>query len=273
MVSELNSELPWICEIIISDDSTDGTARLVEEFAANNPNLNVKCLHHSSRKGVARAWNEIFQNAKGQVIILFDADVTPDTHSIKELILSLKGNAALCISNTLPARSSTIAGRASHFVSTWLRLVKKNRLSQYTTIGRGLLIRTDLARKIRIPENIIAVDLFLQCKVLELKMEVVYNDLSVVSFNPPGTVEDFNSQVIRSVIGHNQIRDWVERFNIWLPFGVAVRLAWQTFLSDPLGALSLVTCCFLLPYHKTRIKGLGSNLWHIAKSTKRMDKT
>ena len=268
LISEQQSEQLRICEIIISDDSSDDTVKLIEEFAVKNPCLNIRCLHHSSRRGVATAWNEIFQNAGGQLIVLFDGDVIPDKHSIRELLSSLNRQTGLCISNTLPTESSTIAGRASRFVSTWLRLVKMNRLSQYSTIGRGLLIRSDIAKKIIIPEGIIAVDLYLQCKVIELRKEIVYNDRSVVSFNPPKTILDFNSQVIRASIGHSQINNWVNKFHIWLPFGVAFRSAWKAFVSDPVGALSVAACYALLPYHKTKLQGLDSNLWHVAQSTK-----
>lgn len=268
VISEQQSEVLGICEIIISDDSSDSTVRLIEEFALRNPYLNIRCLHHSSRRGVASAWNEIFQNASGHLIVLFDGDVMPDKDSIRELLSSLNGHTGLCISNTLPAESSTIAGRASRFVSTWLRLVKLNRLSQYTTIGRGLLIRTDIAKEIIIPEGIIAVDLYLQCKVLELRKEIVYNDRSVVCFNPPKTIKDFNSQVIRSTIGHRQIDKWVDKFHIRLPLGVAFRSAWKAFMSDPIGAFSVATCYALLPYHKTKLQGAGSNRWYVAQSTK-----
>ena len=267
-ISEQQSQMLGIREIIISDDSSDSTVRLIEEFAVKNSFLNVRCLHHSSRRGVARAWNEIFQNASGQFIVLFDGDVIPDKDSIRELLASLKGHAGLCISNTLPTESFTIAGRASRFVSTWLRLVKMNGLSQYTTIGRGLLIRTDVAKKIIIPEGIIAVDLYLQCKVLELRKGIVYNDRAVVCFNPPKTIKDFNSQVIRSAIGHRQINHWADKFHFWLPFGVALRSAWKAFVSDPVGALSVSACYALLPYHRTKLKDVNSNLWHVAQSTK-----
>ncbi len=271
IISEQKSELLRIREVIISDDSSDDTIRLIHEFALNHPHLNIECLHHSSRRGVANAWNEIFQKAKGQIIVLFDGDVVPDMDSIRELLSSLRGNAALCISNVRPTRSFTIAGRAARFISSWLRLVKKDRISQYTTIGRGLLIRSDVAKKIFIPRGTIAVDLFLQCKVLELQKEIVYNDRSVVCFSPPRTIKDFNSQVLRSIVGHHQIQKLVDRFNIWLPLGVAVRLAWRVFLSDPVGGFSVIACYLLLPYHKTKLRGVDSNLWHVAHTTKKTE--
>jgi len=256
-----------ICEIIISDDSSDNTIGLIEQFADSSETA-IRCLHHSSRMGVGNAWNEIFRNAKGDVIVMYDGDVIPHEDSIQELLSALHGQVVLTISNSKPVRSTSIAGRAATYVSSWLRCVRIKKLSQYTAIGRGLSIQAAVAKQITIPSDIIAVDLYLECRVLEFKLDIAYNDQAVVYFRPPDTIADFNSQVLRSLEGHKQIRNCIERFNIRLPFEVAFRLALRLFLSDPLGALSVVACYCILPYHKYALKGLDSSKWNIARSTK-----
>lgn len=261
------SEHFTICEIIISDDSSDNTIRLVEQFADSSKTA-IRCLHHSSRMGVGNAWNEIFLNAKGDVIVMYDGDVIPHEDSIQQLLSALRGRVVLAISNSKPVRSTSVAGRAAIYVSSWLRCVRIKRLSQYTAIGRGLSIQAEVAKQITIPSDIIAVDLYLECRVLEFKLNIAYNDQAVVYFRPPDTVADFNSQVLRSLEGHKQIRNCIEKFKIRLPFVVALRQALGVFLSDPLGALSVVACYCILPYHKYALKGLDSSKWHIARSTK-----
>jgi glycosyltransferase involved in cell wall biosynthesis len=261
------SEHFTICEIIISDDSSDNTIRLIEQFADSSETA-IRCLHHSSRMGVGNAWNEIFLNAKGDVIVMYDGDVIPHEDSIQQLLSALRGRVVLAISNSKPVRSTSVAGRAAIYVSSWLRCVRIKRLSQYTAIGRGLSIQAEVAKQITIPSDIIAVDLYLECRVLEFKLNIAYNDQAVVYFRPPDTVADFNSQVLRSLEGHKQIRNCIEKFKIRLPFVVGLRQALRVFLSDPLGALSVVACYCILPYHKYALKGLDSSKWHIARSTK-----
>ena len=267
-IIEQKSEHFGICEIIISDDSSDDTSRLIKQFATDNSETAIRCLHHPYRMGVGNAWNEIFQYAKGEVIVMYDGDVIPHEHSIHEMLSTLDGRVGLSISNSKPIKSVSVAGRAATHVSSWLRAVRNKRLSQYTAIGRGLSIRAHIAKQIAIPSDIIAVDLYLQCKVLEFNLDVAYSDRSVVYFCPPGTIADFNSQVLRSLIGHKQIRHCIEKFNIRLPLAVALRQAVCIFLSDPLGALAVAACYLLLPYHRYRLKGFGSSKWLIAKSTK-----
>lgn len=257
-----------ISEILISDDSSDNTSKLIGEFSSRNSQIAITCLHHPCRNGIGNAWNEIFQNAKGDVIVLYDGDVVPHKHSIEHLISVLNGRTVLCISNSMPIKSISVAGRAATYVSSWLRGVRNQRLSQYTALGRGLSIRTDVARHIMIPLDVIAVDLYLQCKVLEANMDVVYNDLSVVYFRPPEKISDFNSQVIRSLNGHRQIKGCIKRLKIRLPWVLALAQTARLSLSDPLGAIAVGACYCVLPYHRYLLRGLDSSMWHIAESTK-----
>lgn len=257
-----------ISEILISDDSSDNTSKLIGEFSSRNSQIAITCLHHPCRNGIGNAWNEIFQSAKGDVIVLYDGDVVPHKHSIEHLISVLNGRTVLCISNSMPIKSISVAGRAATYVSSWLRGIRNQRLSQYTALGRGLSIRTDVARHIMIPLDVIAVDLYLQCKVLEANMDVVYNDLSIVYFRPPEKISDFNSQVIRSLNGHRQIKGCIKRLKIRLPWVLALAQTVRLSLSDPLGAIAVGACYCVLPYHRYLLRGLDSSMWHIAESTK-----
>src|SRR6476619_1725979 len=64
-----------ILEIIISDDSTDVTPKIVENFSEVNKKYKIRLLHHDSRRGAANAWNEIISNASGNVIVFYDTSL------------------------------------------------------------------------------------------------------------------------------------------------------------------------------------------------------
>ena len=95
-----------------------------------------------------------------------------------------------------------IAGRASVFISKWLRSVRLARLSQYLVMGRALAINSRESKKIEIPTNMIAIDLYLQCKILEMGRDIIYNDNAIVYFKPANNIHDLASQVMRAVNGH-----------------------------------------------------------------------
>jgi glycosyltransferase involved in cell wall biosynthesis len=261
-----------ISEVIISDDSSDNTSKIVDEFMLNS-SLNIKVMHHPCRRGAAAAWKEIFEKSIGDIIVLCDADLIVGKNCIRELVYSIQGKIGLCASNPTPVQIEGLVSRASTFISKWLRSVRKVRLSQYTTMGRALSIRSDIAKKIMIPTDIIAIDLYLQCKVLEQEMQVLYNDNAVVYFRPANSMYDFTSQVIRASNGHKQIRDYVRKFKIDLSPSVAIIEIIRNIIFNPLGAISLVVCCALVPFYKSKLQDINSAKWHTAKSTKSIDYT
>jgi cellulose synthase/poly-beta-1,6-N-acetylglucosamine synthase-like glycosyltransferase len=258
-----------ITEVIISDDSSDNTTRIVEEIAAENPSLNIRLLHHETRRGVSAAWNEIFREASGEIIVLYDADIIIDADATSHLVESMKGNIGLCASNPKPLLlKMSIVARASRFVAHWLGSVRNGRLSQYTVMGRALSISSKAAKRIVIPENVIALDLYLQCKVLEQGFGVLYNENAVVYFKPPDNMLDFSSQILRATNGHMQIKYLTRASRCNLDFTTGAVTTLKSAIKDPKGAVCLILCYLSLPYYKTKLSDIDSVKWHIAKSTK-----
>jgi glycosyltransferase involved in cell wall biosynthesis len=260
-----------ITEVIISDDSSDNTSRIVKEIAAANPSLDIRLLHHETRRGVSAAWNEIFRESRGEIIVLYDADIIVDADATAYLIESMKGNIGLCASNPKPLLLKTsIVARASRFVAHWLGSVRNERLSQYTVMGRALSISSKAAKRIVIPENVIALDLYLQCKVLEQGLGVLYKDNAVVYFMPPDNMLDFSSQILRATNGYKQIKHLVRASRCNLDFKTGSVTTLKSAIKDPRGAVCLILCYLSLPYYKMKLSDIDSVKWHVAKSTKRL---
>ena len=259
-----------IFEVLISDDSSDNTPNLVRDFVRGSQ-LDIQLFHHDARRGAATAWNEIFQRAKGDIIVLYDADTIPHPSCTSQLVSSIQGNIGICASNSQPVQAVGLAGRASVFISKWLRSVRLAQLSQYTVMGRAVAINSNDAKKIEIPANIIAIDLYIQCKILKMGRRVLYNDNAVVYFKPASDMQDLASQVIRAVNGHNQIKEYVSSCAICLSQLVSVHHALKNAIKDPLGALSVAIGYSLIPYYRSRIDHTNTAKWHTAASSKAID--
>jgi glycosyltransferase involved in cell wall biosynthesis len=253
-------------EIIISDDSTDGTPDIVSAHARRS-HIDIVHMHHKKRRGAAAAWTEIFSRAQGDAIVLYDADTLPAPRCTARLAASLGGN-GLVASNSQPVPAGGMAGRASAFISHWLRSVRKAGLSKYTVMGRGLAIDARAAKKIAIPDHIIAIDLYLQCRVLEMGLGVAYDDDAVVYFRPAQNMQDLASQVLRAVNGHNQIDEYVQRLGLDLPLTRTLSSAAKAIRVDPVGAVSAAIGYMHLPRYRSRLAGANSALWHTAASSK-----
>jgi glycosyltransferase involved in cell wall biosynthesis len=259
-----------ILEVLISDDSSDDTPSLVHNFAQHSL-LDIQLFHHDTRRGAAAAWNEILQSAAGDIIVLYDADTIPHPSCTGQLTSHVKGNVGICASNSQPVQAAGIAGRASVFISKWLRSVRLSQLSQYTVMGRALAINSREAKIIEIPMNIIAIDLYMQCKVLEMGRDVIYNDGAIVYFKPANNIYDLASQVVRAVNGHKQIENYVSSCGICLPRRVAIAHAVENAAKDPLGALSVTIGYSLIPYYRSRLEHTDTAKWHTAASSKTID--
>lgn len=257
-----------ILEIIISDDSTDETCAIIKDYCLACHNSKIRLFHHDKRQGAASAWNEIMHHARGDVIVLYDADVIPDMKCTKELVSSIGRNVAMCASNPQPLLGKGIAGRGSVFIGKWLQNARSKQLSQYTVMGRGLAVQSQIAKKIVIPSHIIAIDLYLQNIVLEMGYDIVYNQNARLKFTPASTIEDFSSQVLRAINGHNQLAEMNKRTNIRLNCKRAITSTVLSAIKDPVGAASAGICFLFLPYFLSKINNFNSALWGPAKSTK-----
>ena len=255
----------FIKEIIISDDSNDNTPFLIKEFIKKNPQILIKLFHHNERRGASAGWNEIFKEVTGDYLVLYDADTTLGEKTTYRLVNAFSQDVGLCASNPQPLAYSSIYGRATKFISDWLQNIRKNGLTQFTVMGRGLAIKTDLAKKITIPEKIIAIDYFLQIMVLQLGKQVVYVNNAIIYFKTPENLDDFLSQVLRSTFGHKQLSFYKTKK---LPIISNIKITLKSILSDPLGGLATLYCYCFIPYYKMRNKNKISSKWEIAHSTK-----
>ena len=266
--STLTSDNTKISEIIICDHSSDSTPQILRSFMSQHRHIPIHLVHHDERRGAASAWNEIFSLAKGKVIVLFDADVMPAKECISELTSCIEDKVGLCASNPTCLRPGSAAARAASFISCWLEYIRKHGVSQYTVMGRSLSIRTDVAKRIIIPKETIAIDLYLQCRILEMGYHILYREKARVYFTPPTTLNDFASQVLRSRNGHRQVSTQVKKLGIsasrWSVLMASVNAAYDS----PVDAFILLLCSCLLPVYNSRLPGTNSYKWTIATSTK-----
>ena len=164
-LKEQNLYSNTIEKILFVDDSEDNTPKLIEKIKIDNPELNIELIHNDRRMGASYAWNTIIKRSIGEIIILLDADIVLDKNCIYNLSNYVNDKVGLCASNTQPIIiSDNIFSKASSFIAFWLRSVRLNGISQYTTMGRALALYLKDVKDLEIPNNIIAIDLYFNAK-------------------------------------------------------------------------------------------------------------
>lgn len=261
-----------IIKVIVSDDSSDETPKLVEKFMEKELPYQLIFRHYDERRGVASAWNEIFKLAEGEALLLYDADINLKPHTSKKLLQPLleRKDIGITASNTVPLPTESIAGKASTIVARWLRIVRlRYPECQLIVMGRGLAARMELVKNVEIPEQIIAVDLYLQGIAHKLGWRVVYVDDARVYFRPAETLRDFASQTIRAYFSHRQLSKLIERE---ISRRIGLREQFQGFLEAlKLRELPVVLASYLLTllYIPKLMPEACKVTWDIALSTKK----
>jgi glycosyltransferase involved in cell wall biosynthesis len=264
-----NIESNSIDKILFVDDSEDNTPELINKLKIENPSLKIELIHNNKRMGASNAWNTIFKESTGEVIVLLDADIELEKNCIVNLTSKINENTGLCASNTQPIiQNDNRFSKASAFIAFWLRSIRQHGVSRYTTMGRALALNSEYVKYLEIPINIIAIDLYIQCKILENQKNVVYNDDAVIYFKTPSTMPDFLGQVTRAIIGHNQIKKLTKKCSPNLPFLILLKEFLINSFRYPNYALALMYCYSMLPYSYFKTKKNVSYLWQTASSTK-----
>lgn len=254
-------------EVIISDDSDDETAKLLEEFSKNEI---VKVLHHQQRIGVSAAWNEMLTEARGDIIVLVDADTMPSPNLLASLSSKISSDVGLVAANSSPLPPKSFFARASFFVGRWLQEIRRSfEANQFTVIGRALAIRSDIAKQIALPKDLLAPDLYISCRVRELGYDIAYAEDAIVHFKPTESVRDFASQVVRASLGHKQLKEYSRTTLRKVSFPVQIAKALKVARNYPLCALATVMAYILLPFTLPRVlRGASNYLWEVPETSK-----
>jgi len=102
--------LPEAHVLIVDDDSPDGTGRLADELAANDPRIRVR--HRAAKQGLGRAYLDGFAIALesgASVVVQMDADFSHDPGVLPALIAPVdEGSADLVIGSRYTAGGGVV---------------------------------------------------------------------------------------------------------------------------------------------------------------------
>lgn len=265
-----------ISEVIISDDSSDNTSALIRNHFKNNDlPYTLKLFHHNERRGEALALNEIMMAAKGDFLVLYEADTIPAKNTTSELITPLMNDEKVGISfaNPLPTSSSGISSKAWNYLAHFLHMVRKNDgITRLGVTGRGIALRGSILKKLTIPKWVnSASDLYLPCRVIEMGYKTYYASNGIVYFRPDATINDFCLHVLKSWIGHYKLNKYASKH---MPIKSSFLINFKRILiitaHFPIEALSLFLAILSIPLYAPQIiKKVHTPQWAISKSTKR----
>jgi biofilm PGA synthesis N-glycosyltransferase PgaC len=188
--------------IVVTSGCTDRTVDIVREFQ-KKWNV-VKLIVEKERRGHASALNLIFENARGNIIIIGCADTLPTPKAILNLIEPLKmaSDVGAVVGRAVPINSiKNLWGYIAHLTFTWqyypdILMVDFEGLSA---------VRRQLVE--RVPLNMINTERYVDAVVRRKGFKVVYAPKAITYTRQPDNLRDFLNQRRRNIFGHLQQRE------------------------------------------------------------------
>lgn len=225
--------------MVISDGSTDGTRRLVKNYAAANPLVSFAA--DGERKGQAARLNELYRNNSSDILVTLDADCRlKDEWVLEELARPfLEKGVGLVGGNDQPNKPENFFERITVVsINLWYetRRTINNGASVYNHHGCVSALSKELCQKIKIPAGVAAADTFLFFRALELGFAFRYAAHAVVYYHAPNNWKDYAAQTMRFWKSKQQISGifgpWIDKLRV-VPPANKFRALFKVFFSEP----------------------------------------
>ena len=186
---------------VYSDGSTDGT--VTQAQSVKDKRLTV--IPSPVRKGKTFRLQQLFDESKGDIVVMFDADISIKGNSVVSTLINAfeDPNVALVGGNSRPFAPRTFFEKAVYstfriFYASRLKIRGGN--SIFGATGSIMAGRTSFLRSFRFP-SIINEDAFVYMTCLSQGLKFRYVDEAVIEYKLPNNARDYVKQVLRSEPG------------------------------------------------------------------------
>lgn len=257
--------------IVISSGSTDGTDDIVRELA--NKDHRVRLVRQERREGKNSAVNEFMREAKGDVLVLVNADNIVEKGSLNALVSPFKDETiGVAGGHPLPVNSKrTIIGFA-----VFMLWDMHHRLSLiYPKVGEMMAFRN---MHIQIPTGMQSDEDLIRMDLEKKGLRSIYVSEATVINKGPETVHDYLKQRTRVNIGERYMKKWYD-FDIptWdksFLFGAIQGFikdnwkdSWKMFI-----AIGLETFARYYASVHAKLDRGDKPVWNIVETTKQVEK-
>ncbi len=260
---------------VYSDGSTDKTVKIVRSFSTKK----ITLIPFSKRIGKSSRLNIIYKKLKTDILIQSDADVIfTHPYIVRDIIQPLVKNqkVGMCGGNPTPVAGESFTEQAVNCTFTIyqrFRSFVRGGNNVFSADGRLLAFSKSLVKKIHIPEDMIANDMYAYFCCLSLGYEYRFVKTAVVYFRSPNSLQDHIRQNIRFEAAPIRMKRYFSKqlieSEINIPGTIFISSALLEFMKHPL------LCSFILFINlycriiASLMEAKMTAIWTIAYSTKR----
>jgi len=260
--------------MVYSDGSTDDTVAVAR--ALKDPRIRV--IDQKVNCGINAVQNHIVKEARGDILILLDADVLPkNNHFCDDLIAPFLKNPAVGL---VGARTESLPGRtlierilsASHVFKQKIYEKINHGDTVYLCHGRARAFLRKLYTRIHWPENC-PEDAYSFFACLESGMKFSYTPSAAVLFRSPATVTDHMLQSKRFSTGIDTLKHLFPTPMIERAYAVPKKILLQetlsALISHPFAMIGYIGITLYMKCLKTTSQ-IHLTKWQQAQSTKKL---
>lgn len=268
---EMNFDILEI--LVISDGSTDNTTEKVKEINDDR----IKLITFKERKGKSARLNLIFRLNKGDILVLFDADVLlVNSQTLAHLIKPFLSSKSLGLvgGNPQPIKGRTFIEEAVNVTfqayAPLRNLLRKGR-NPYGCDGRILALTKQFVNLARIPCDMITNDAFLYFLCIDKGFKFQHVSKACVWYRSPTSISDQIKQNKRFIAARYRLESLfggVVRNEYKIPLILKLKLFISQIIRRPIHCFVIFLInlyCFYLAKKDYKIM---SALWFMAKTTK-----
>ncbi len=261
---------------IHSDGSTDDTVKLIKSLKSKK----IKVLNHKQRRGKSTWLNSIYKDLDTDFLVQSDADVVfAHEFVVDDIIQPLIKNAkvGMCGGNPMPLEGITFIEKADSVTFKIYMTILKNMNggnNVFSADGRILAYRKELYKKMNIPENMIANDVYSYYVCITNHFKYKFVPSAQVNFRAPQTLRDKIKQTTRAAAVRIRMQKYfspelVEK-EMYVPVSVHFKSVLLQFIRYPLMSLLIFFVSKYCSFKAVKAEKYLNAKWDIAHTTKNL---
>lgn len=261
--------------LVISDGSTDNTVAEVRKVNDSR----IKLIDSKKRIGKSANLNYFFEHAKGEILILFDADIQLNSElTMSNLILPMQRDprVGLVGGNPQPAKGRTFIENAVNLtcsVYQEVRISHRGGNNVFGADGRIMALSQKFAASVNVPDATIANDQFLYFSCISSRFRFIHEQSAVVTYRSPSTLSDQIRQNTRFIAAHTRMKRYFgslvdKEYAIPRKFILPRKIS--SFFRKPIHALSIRSINIYCSLKARKEESKMNALWLIAPTTKEL---
>ena len=261
--------------IVVSDGSTDGTVYKVREIKDER----IRLIESKERIGKVSHLNLVVKEARGELLVLLDADVLPATDSLlREMVEPFLGDESLGLVSVrvTPLPAKRFFERVINYSQVFKEsiFVKWNGGNNfYSCYGRARAFSRGLLNKMHWPPVHSSEDVYSYLFCIEKGFKFRHLSHTSVIYKSPDNLSDHKKQSDRFRLSKHTMRKYFSRSfvdeNYRVPLGIFLRELVVYFFKNPLMMGSYLFISILVMLTPFEVTSAGP-LWAISPSSKKL---